>query len=103
MARGAGGAGAGGRAGAASFVGRKVMRPFQDPKQPPCAEPRWYLGEVTAVHTGVEGHGTVWHVVYEDGDEEELSRREMEAALVAAVYPKEEDGPLDVKRVKREL
>ena len=78
------------------------MRPFVDPTLPPEAPPRLYLGEVTAVHTGVRGHGTVWHVVYEDGDEEDLSREELVAALLDPVHPKEEDGPLEVKRVKRE-
>ena len=78
------------------------MRPFQDPSQPPDAPPRLYLGEVTAVYTGVAGHGTVWHVVYEDGDEEDLSRRELQKYLLDPVYPKEEDGPLEVKRVKLE-
>ena len=69
---------------------------------PPPAPPRLYPGKVTSVRTGVPGHGTLWHVVFEDGDEEELSRGELEEALLEAVYIKEEDGPLEVKRVKRE-
>ena len=93
--------GAGGEA-ADAFVGRKVMRPFLDPSRPASAAPRWYLGEVTAVHTGVKGYGTVWHVVYEDGDEEDLSREELLGSLLEAVNVKEEDGPLEVKRVKLE-
>ena len=99
-------AGAGAAPGAteeeASFVGRRVQSAFHDPDAPPSAPPRLYPGKVTAVRTGVPGHGTLWRVVYEDGDEEELSRGELEEALLRAVYIKEEDGPLEVKRVKRE-
>ena len=77
------------------------MRLFVDPTLPPEAPPQLYLGEVTAVRTGVEGHGTVWHAVYEDGDEEDLILEVLVAALMDPVYPKE-DGALEVKRVKRE-
>ena len=86
----------------ASFVGRKVQSAFHDPDAPPSAPPRLYPGKVTAVRAGVPSHGTLWRVVYEDGDEEELSRGELQEALLEAVYIKEEDGPLEVKRVKRE-
>ena len=88
--------------GAASLVGRQVTRLFHDPAAPPSAPPRPYIGEVMAVRTGVPRHGTVWRVVYEDEDEEELSWGELEGALQGPVYVKEEDGPLEVKRVKRE-
>ena len=90
------------RAEEASLVGRSVLRLFQDPAAPPHAPPRPYFGKVTAVRAGVRRHGTVWHVVYDDDDEEDLSRGELEEALLAAVDLKEEDGPLEVKRVKRE-
>jgi len=86
---------------AAQYVGRRVMRPFYAGADP-SAPPRWYLGEVTAVVTEVAGHEVLWRVVYEDKDEEDLTRDELEGSLQEPVYTKEEDGPLEVKRVKRE-
>mgnify|MGYP002635832041 CR=1 FL=1 len=82
--------------------GRGCERVRFSPFFPPSASPRWYAGEVTAVVTGVAGHEVLWRVVYEDDDEEDLSRGELEGSLVAAVDAKDEDGPQEVKRVKLE-
>ena len=53
------------------FVGAKVMRRFSG---------KWYLGTVTAVDAD-EGE-TLWQVVYEDFDSDQLSRRDLAASLV---------------------
>ena len=84
-----------------AMLNRRVVGLFKDPNNP-SGPARSCVGKVISVQMGVPGHGTLWRVVYEDEDEEELSRGELQEALLEPVYIKEEDGPLEVKRVKRE-
>ena len=56
----------------ASYINKHIAKAFHG---------KIYRGDVTKYNAGVEADGFCWHVVYEDGDEEDFDFEELQAAM----------------------
>ena len=65
------------------LIGRHVLKKFGG---------KWHRGKAVSTDVDVDTNEQIWHVMYDDGDGEDFSAREMASLLVSAESEDEDAG-----------